>query len=106
MHTSLPHDRPARPSLVGIGLDVLRRDVESLHDDPVPLAIDDGYDSLFAEFGVFALDYLDHVAAENVPSCFLAASMIWGLICFRLGKDVFISSFTIFARVAILEYKG
>ena len=68
---------------------MLRRDVESLHDDPVPLAIDDGYDSLFAEFGVFALDYLDHVAAENVPSCFFGRFDDLGFDLFSFGEGCF-----------------
>lgn len=42
-------------------------DIDPLDDDTIALSIDQGDDALFAEFGMFPIDHLDRIAAENVP---------------------------------------
>ena len=46
---------------------MLRCKIDTLDDDTVTFSIDEGDDSLFATFGVFAVDNLDSITAENVP---------------------------------------
>lgn len=41
--------------------------VDSLDDETITFPIDQCDDALFAKFGVFSIDNLDRVAAEDVP---------------------------------------